>query len=177
MDLKRHYAIMADYNAWANTQLLEAAAALSPEQLAHDTGCFFHSMQGTLNHLLVADRLWLKRMTGDGPTHARLDEVPYPALADLHRARVAEDQRLIRLIENLTPEMFSEQFRYQNMAGEWFEQEYAPVLAHVFNHQTHHRGQAHSILMQLTGSAPALDLIYYWRRADRTTPTSPMQAA
>jgi uncharacterized damage-inducible protein DinB len=74
------------------------------------------------------------------------------------------DKRIIRFIENMNDEDFASDFTYQAIVDPaTLTQQYAPALAHFFNHQTHHRGQAHTLLSQLTGNAPSLDLIYYLR--------------
>ena len=70
--VKAHFEQFAAYNRWANARLYHAALALSDADYRRDVGAFFKSMHGTLNHLLVADRLWLKRLTGKERTHATL---------------------------------------------------------------------------------------------------------
>ena len=77
---------LARYNAWANRRLYDAAAELSDEDYRADRGAFFKSMHGTLNHLLTADRVWMHRFTGQGPSPERLDMIQHEQLADL-RAR------------------------------------------------------------------------------------------
>ena len=67
--------MFAAYNAWANQRVYEAASGLKKEEFARDVGAFFKSMRGTLNHILVADKIWLKRFTGEGDAPAALDTI------------------------------------------------------------------------------------------------------
>ena len=159
--------MMARYNAWANGKLYDACAGAGAEAWAADAGLFFQSLRGTLNHLVVADRIWMRRLTGEGETHAALDEVPYPQFAELRDVRTALDKRIRTYVEGLHGEALAGTFTYTPVTDPTpVTQARAPVLAHLFNHQTHHRGQCHAALTRLVGEAPALDLIYF-QRAER----------
>jgi uncharacterized damage-inducible protein DinB len=161
--MQQHLSTFARYNRWANQRLYAAAAALPDADYRRDLGAFFGSLHGTLNHILVADRIWLFRITGEGPAPARLDEILHDDLDTLRQARVAEDERIIRVMDGLSEERLAGSLRYRNMKGDAFEQKLALVLAHFFNHQTHHRGQAHALLTRLGREAPELDLLYFLR--------------
>ena len=100
--MKAHYSAFARYNAWANRRLYAAAAELNDEEYRADRGAFFKSMHGTLNHLLTADWVWMHRFTGQGPSPERLDMIHHEQLADLRRAREAEDKRIVDYIDGLT---------------------------------------------------------------------------
>jgi len=82
------------YNAWANERLYDAAAAFRG-----DRGAVFKSMHGTLNHLLVTDRIWMQRFTGEGGAPDRLGAIPFDAFAPLREAREAEDRRNVPYVE------------------------------------------------------------------------------
>src|SRR3954447_18797082 len=101
MTLAAHYRMFGHYNAWANGRLYDAAARLSPEQYRADRGAFFKSVHGTLNHLLVTDRIWMQRLTGEGDAPDRLDAILFETLAGLRPAREAEDRRIIVFAERL----------------------------------------------------------------------------
>jgi len=166
MTLLAHYRMFGQYNAWANARLYDAAAVLSPEQFNADRGAFFRSVKGTLNHLLVTDRIWQKRFTGEGEAPDRLDAILFERLDDLRMARIAEDARIIRYVDGLDEADIAGIIRYRRVSSpEQFEQPLAPALAHWFNHQTHHRGQVHALLTGLAGGAPELDLLFYQRLA------------
>lgn len=161
--LHPHLQTLARYNRWANRRLYAAAAELPEADYLADRGAFFGSVHRTLTHLLVADRIWLKRITGEGSAEQRLDAVPYPDLQSLRAARIQEDERIIELVDGLDEARLAGTFTYRNMAGTPFEQPLGPVLLHVFNHHTHHRGQVHALLTGLGRPSVVLDLIYYLR--------------
>jgi uncharacterized damage-inducible protein DinB len=156
---------LAGYNAWANARLYDAAAQLTEEQLWRDVGLFFGSLGGTLNHILVADRVWMKRFTGTGDHPDRLNAILHRDLAALRAERDAEDRRVIAWVASLTPERLEQTFTYRMMTRpDMVTSKLWPDLLHVFNHQTHHRGQAHTGLSLLTGKEPpSFDMIQYAR--------------
>ncbi len=162
--MRQHFRMFAAYNRWANRALYDAAAALSEEEANRDTGAFFGSMIGTLNHILVADRIWLKRFTGEGGAPGSLDTILHEDVPGLRDAREAEDARILDWIEHLPETAFSGRFTYLTVTDmRTVSQRLAPALAHFFNHQTHHRGQAHAILTALGQPSVQLDLIYFQR--------------
>lgn len=162
--MKRHFLMMARYNEWANGRLYEAASDLSDDEFRRDVGAVFRSMQGTLNHVLAADRIWMKRFSGEGEAPAALDAILYPAFPALRLAREAEDKRIVGWIEEATEEKLAGRFSYMTVTDmRTISQNLAPALHHVFNHQTHHRGQAHMILTVLGRASVPLDLIYFQR--------------
>ncbi|WP_036259626.1 DinB family protein [Methylocapsa aurea] len=168
--LRAQFQVFAKYNAWANKRLYDSAAALSDADYRADGGAFFKSVHGTLNHLLATDRIWLQRFTGEGSAPDRLDAILFEALGPLREAREAEDRRIIGFVESLDDARLSGVITYRRVsAPELFEQQLWPALSHFFNHQTHHRGQAHALLTGLVGSAPELDLLYYERIAAEAT--------
>jgi len=158
------FPMLAAYNAWANRRLYEAAAALPDADFRADRGAFFGSVHGTLNHLLVADRIWMRRFTGEGGVADRLDAILFEDLGDLRRAREAEDARILGYVDALSEAALAGLLRYRTISRPAdIEQPLAPALMHFFNHQTHHRGQVHALLTGLTGEAPSLDLIVMQR--------------
>ena len=165
--MKDHYTTFAGYNAWANRRLYDAAAQLSDAEYRADKGAFFRSMHGTLNHLLVTDRIWMKRFTGEGEAPDRLDTILHERLADLRAAREAEDRRIIAYVGGLDDERLAGVIRYRRVSTpEAFVQKLMPALDHWLNHQTHHRCPAHVILTSLGKTAPELDLLYYQREVE-----------
>jgi len=156
--------MLAAYNAWANGLIYDAAGELGDAALWEDAGVAFTSLGGTLNHILVADRIWLKRFTGQGDAPAALDTILFRDLPRLHEARRAEDDRIADYVAGLTSENLRGRFSYLTVSDmRTISQRLAPALAHFFNHQTHHRGQAHAALTRLSGKAPSLDLIAFQR--------------
>jgi uncharacterized damage-inducible protein DinB len=162
--MKQHFTMFAAYNSWANQRVYDAAAALSAEEFRRDTGAFFKSMMGTLNHLVAADRIWMKRFTGEGDAPTALDAIIHEDLAKLRAVREAEDKRIAKWIGSLNEKAFSGRFTYMTVTDmRTVSQRLAPALDHFFNHQTHHRGQAHMILTALGKPSLQLDLIYFQR--------------
>lgn len=158
--MKPHFAMMAAYNAWCNERLYEAAAQLSDEDYRADRGAFFKSVHGTFNHILVADRIWLRRFTGEGEVANRLDAILFESLSDLKEARRKEDERIVAYIDGLSEADVAGRIRYRTMSSPTdFEQPLAPVLMHFFNHQTHHRGQVTTLLSQAGLDVGVTDLL------------------
>ena len=158
----RHFQMFADYNRWANERVYEACATLSGEDYRADMGAFFGSAERTLNHLLAADRIWLKRFTGEGEAPTGLDAVLFEDFAELRAAREAEDRRIIDWLNGLQEAELSRIISYTPISTPTkVELRLGPILAHVFNHQTHHRGQVHTILTSLGKPSIAIDLVYF----------------
>jgi uncharacterized damage-inducible protein DinB len=157
--------MMARYNAWCNERLYEVAAQLSDADYRADRGAFFKSVHGTLNHLLVADRIWMRRFTGEGEAPNRLDAILFEDFAELRAAREKEDERIVTYVDGLSEADLAGRFRYRTITNPTdIEQPLAPALMHFFNHQTHHRGQVHCLLTGLGHEAPSLDLLLFQRQ-------------
>jgi uncharacterized damage-inducible protein DinB len=163
--MKPHFAMMAGYNAWCNESIYDVAAQLSDADYRADRGAFFKSVHGTLNHLLVADRIWLKRFSGKGEAPNRLDAILFENLSELRAARQKEDERIVAYVDSLSEADLAGRIRYRTITNPIeIEQPLAPALVHFFNHQTHHRGQAHCLLTGFGLDAPSLDLILFQRQ-------------
>jgi uncharacterized damage-inducible protein DinB len=160
------YRMFAGYNAWCNARLYDAVASVSEADYRADRGAFFKSLHGTLNHLLVGDRIWMTRFTGTGEVPKSLDAILYDDFAALREARQAEDERISRYVAGLSEADLAGSIRYRTLVRPAeIEQPLAPALDHFFNHQTHHRGQAHALLSAVIGNeaTPSFDLIIYQR--------------
>lgn len=164
----RHYRMFAAYNRWANTQVYAAAAELSDADFRSNRGAFFGSLHRTLNHLLVADRIWMKRFTGAGEAPMTLDAVLFEDLDALVAARRAEDERIIAWTGMLDEKTLAGDFTYVTVVQPVeITQPLSAAVAHFFNHQTHHRGQCHMTLTALGKPSLTLDLIYFLRNEGR----------
>jgi uncharacterized damage-inducible protein DinB len=160
--------MFAAYNRWANTQVYAAAAELSDAEFRSDHGAFFGSLHRTLNHLIVADRIWMKRFTGTGEAPATLDAVLFEDLDALAAARKIEDERIIAWTGMLDERALAADFTYVTVVQPAeITQPLSAALAHFFNHQTHHRGQCHMTLTALGKPSLTLDLIYFLRSEGR----------
>lgn len=164
-------ALMAQYNRWMNDRIFEAAARLDDATLAADMGAFFGSILGTLNHIAVADTIWLHRfalhpasfpalgaLTGFAhPTSLR--QTLAPDLAGLRAYRRALDDLIQRWVAELRPEHLAVDLAYGNMAGVTSRRNFGGLLQHFFNHQTHHRGQVSTLLFQAGVDIGVTDLL------------------
>jgi uncharacterized damage-inducible protein DinB len=157
--------MFALYNCWANKRLFVCAAQLTPEALAENRRAFFRSLLGTLNHLLVTDGIWMSRLEGISPRGTTLDELQHENLDGLATARYALDQRILEFVFGLNEDRLAESLNYASTVGVPHSQPLYQVLSHLFNHQTHHRGQAHHVIGLAIGrdKAPVLDLLAYQR--------------
>lgn len=160
--MKQHFLMLAAYNSWANKQLFSALPCLSESEYRQDAGLYYKSIHATLNHILGNDRLWMKRFTGAGDHPKSADAILYLAQADLRAARFEEDMRIFQWLEGLSPADLGGRFVFLNMSDmRTISQRLAPALAHMFNHQTHYRGQVHAALSMLKQKAPDLDMISF----------------
>lgn len=162
--MRDHFIMFAAYNRWANDLLYQAVSELTVEEFNTDKGAFFGSLCGTLNHLMMADQIWMRRFTGAGAAPQRLDGIVHAEFAELRDARRQEDERISDWIGSLTEEQLAAEFTYTPIANPvTITQRLTPTLFHFFNHHTHHRGQAHMTLTALGKPSLALDLIYFLR--------------
>lgn len=160
MQLKQHVCLMAEYNEWMNEKLYTSASKLSAEQLAENKGAFFGSIIGTLNHITVGDTIWLKRFASLLTTHDELnsirqlrqpkslDEVLFNSLSELKTRRDLLDKTFSKLASSLSEAELAQSVNFQSITGIEFTKNLFSLLMHVFNHQTHHRGQVTTMLSQ-----------------------------
>ena len=160
----KYFGTFAQYNAWANQRLYDACAKLPESDYLRPRPSFFGSIHATLNHLMVGDRIWLGRIEAR-PAKLALNQILYGDFVALRVARRAEDERLIHIVESIEPSRLDAPLDYTNFRGERHRTPLRLVLAHLFNHQTHHRGQVHDMLSQTTVPPPELDLILFQRSA------------
>ncbi|MGH6945878.1 MAG: DinB family protein [Kiloniellales bacterium] len=163
--LHRHFRMMARFNGWANRRLYDAAAKLpEAEYRKKRAAAYFGSIHGTLNHILVGDRVWLARIENRPHGIARLDQILCDDLPSLRAAREQQDRAIVELADGFDEEALAKTRSYTMMSapGETTSP-LAEMLATVFNHQTHHRGQVHALLKEAGAEPPALDIVVYLR--------------
>lgn len=160
----RQFRRFAQYNAWFNDQLYGRVETLDPEIRRRDLGGFFGGIQATLGHILLGDRMWLGRFAPPAPendfhfhslegaelVHAigSLADELYPEWEALRGARSETDEVLRRFVAELRADHLDREFHYVNSKGLPFSAPLWHVVAHLFNHQTHHRGQVTTLLHQ-----------------------------
>jgi uncharacterized damage-inducible protein DinB len=147
-----HAQLMARYNRWQNENLYGAADTLTDAQRKEDRGAFFGSIHGTLNHLLWADQIWMHRFAGTpNPKAGSIPEsvASFEAWNDLKRERIAFDEVIFDWAEKLDPKWLEGDLTwYSGAAKREITKPKWIILTHMFNHQTHHRGQVHCLLTQ-----------------------------
>jgi uncharacterized damage-inducible protein DinB len=157
-----HFPLMARFNQWANQRLYGSVAALSEEQYRAERGLFFGSVHRTLNHILVVDRIWTRRIDGEPHGIGSLDAQLHDSFAELSRARAEEDERLIRQVDSLGEDRLALPVRYRRIIGSGEgKTRCSHCLITLFNHQTHHRGQVHAALTQSGIEPPPLDVVFF----------------
>jgi len=160
MQFKDHLRLMATYNSLMNAKLIALLTPLPDEALLENRGAFFGSILGTLNHLIVADLIWLNRFRPQpcGQVLTPIDALPkpkiladplYPTLAELTPVRAELDALYIRFIDQLSDADIASPLSYKSATGGAFTKTAGLLLSHVFNHQTHHRGQITTLLSQM----------------------------
>ena len=152
---------MARYSQWMNERLYECCARLSDDERKRDVGAFFKSIHGTLNHLLLGDRIWLGRFTGKPFAITSLAQELYSDFGELRSERTLTDAATVAWARALTTEDFTRELSYTSVVNPnprrypfWF------AVTHFFNHQTHHRGQLTTLLSQRGLDPGVTDLIW-----------------
>ena len=153
-----NFQMRARYNTLANGILYDACAGLSDVERRRERPAFFKSIHGTLNHIMVGDRIWMTRFEGEAAPSTSLDAILYEDFADLRAAREAEDARIEAFMASLSLEFLAGGIRYVNNEGNRYDDPVPLLLTHLFNHQTHHRGQVHGLLSHAGVKTPVLDL-------------------
>lgn len=154
-----HYQLMAEYNRWMNRKLYAVCANIPDAKRKADLGAFFKSIHGTLNHLLWADRIWLRRFTGEPFEVGKMGEDVYADFGTLRAERDALDEFILDWARNLRPEWLAGPFEFTSVQDGKTRRGPAWVFVdQVFNHQTHHRGQVTTLLKQLGHDSGVTDI-------------------
>lgn len=155
--------MMARYNTWQNRQLFGFLNVLDAAELTKDRGAFFGSIQRTINHLVWGDQIWMSRFDGgaapDGTSPGGLEM--FTTLAEWHTARMSLDDRITIWAVGLNDvDLQRDMSWYSGAMGQDVTKPVAMLVAGMFNHQTHHRGQVHAMLTAAGSDAPVTDLFF-----------------
>lgn len=171
MDCTNHIRLMASYNKWMNVKVFDAAAKLTAEELAADKGAFFGSLLGTLNHIANGDTIWLRRFATHPANYAELEpvrqlppptslaQVQFTDLAALRERRILLDDATVAWADTVKAADLDHVLHYVNSRGEVGDKHFFSLVMHFFNHQTHHRGQATTLLSQAGIDVGVTDLL------------------
>lgn len=167
----QHVCLMAEYNQWMNAKLYEAAGRLPDAELNADKQAFFGSLFGTLNHIAAGDTIWLQRFASHPAAFAALapvrqlappaglSQLLFPDFDALRRYREWLDGVILGWAGTLAEADLDHVLRYKNTKGDAFGRNFFSLLMHFFNHQTHHRGQATTLLSQAGIDIGTTDLL------------------
>ncbi len=153
--------LMAAYNAEMNVRLYTAASTLTEAQRREDRGAFFGSIHGTLSHLMWGDATWMARFAGWPAPDGGIGDSPVlqPDWGALHAARLALDGRIRDWADTLAPDWPQGDLHWtRSSTGQAMSRPRWVLLGHFFNHQTHHRGQAHALITGFGASTGDTDL-------------------
>lgn len=163
----------ARYNSEFNQRLYDQLSALPDEERKKNMGAFFGSIHGTLNHILLADRIWLGRFAAASPGMSSLDGAAlvhqfsslrqelFAEFDELYAERRATDRVISSWVEELSDDLLAGPMRYRTAKGDLREHPVWISVTHMFNHQTHHRGQVTTLMHQLGHDPGVTDYLVY----------------
>ncbi|GIL05681.1 MAG: hypothetical protein BroJett031_22010 [Betaproteobacteria bacterium] len=161
MQVRSHLLLLSRYQGWALARLYDFLRDVTEADYRRDCGLFFKSIHGTLNHLLLTDRLWYGRFAGSPVSVAGLDEELCAERAVLREEILLSASRWPAFIDAVDAQRFDGDLQFITTEGTPRGMPFAATLAHVFNHGTHHRGQVSAALTALGYPAPEIDLYYF----------------
>ena len=171
MTLLSNFQLMSQYNQWMNRKIYGAARDLGHEKIAEDRGAFFGSIIGTLNHIYVADIIWLTRFARHPQQYLSLQNLPIlesytnlrtiacREITELSTLREQLDQRIIDWCREIKSEELELNFNYRDTKNNPYCKQFGELIQHFFNHQTHHRGQISTLFNQQNIDLGVTDLL------------------
>ncbi len=153
------FRMLARYNRIANERLYETCGQLDAGEYRRERQGSFGSIHALLNHVLLADRIWMSRFAGGGRTTPPLNTVLFDGFAELRAARAVQDAEMESFFEQTDGSFLEKPLSYRNSLGMECVEKVPVAVLHFFNHQTHHRGQVHVMISQTEVKPPSLDLI------------------
>ncbi|CCV13096.1 DinB family protein [Mesorhizobium sp. STM 4661] len=158
MDILTHFSRMAGNNLWSNDRLYRAVLSLRPGEFEAERTSFFPSIKATLNHILAVDHLYLDFIEEGGVGAAAHDDfVPFDQPQALFAAQTVSDRRLIAFCDHLSADDLDRRVITDRREDGMIPERIGDILAHVFLHDIHHRGQVHAMLSGTSVAPPQLD--------------------
>jgi uncharacterized damage-inducible protein DinB len=158
MTLVTHFQMLARYNRTANERLFARCGQLDDAEYRKRRAGSFGSIHGLLNHILLGDRRWMGLFESGERLTPPLNQILYDAFSALQTARAQEDARIESFFAGLDAAFWDRSFAYTNNQGKDYVETAHVACSHLFNHQTHHRGQVHVMLSQTPVAPPSLDM-------------------
>jgi uncharacterized damage-inducible protein DinB len=171
MTVFEQLSLLSRYNQWMNGRLY--GVPLDEEQRTREMGAYFGSVRGTLNHLLIVDSVWMMRLSGDRQRFALRDrdgvvirvsssrQLVYADFSEMTERRSALDRDITAWVDGLTEQTLARDLRWKDSSEMEFEQPFADIVMHMFNHQTHHRGQVTTLIKQLGHDPGVTDYVIF----------------
>lgn len=158
MNLVIHFQMLARYNRMANERIFAKCAQLDNAEYRKGRAGSFGSIHGLLNHILLGDRRWMGLFESGDRVTPPLHQILHDDFSVLQIARTREDARIEAFFAKLDDVFWNQSFAYTNNQGKDYVETAHVACSHLFNHQTHHRGQVHVMLSQTPVVPPSLDL-------------------
>src|ERR1700727_1605683 len=152
------FKMLAHYNRIANARLYEQCGKLDPVEYLRERRGSFGSIHGLLNHILLGDRIWMSRFAGGGKTTPPLNSVLFETFSGLSEARFEQDANIEAFFKNVDADFLDRAIHYTNSQGKDYVEATPVAVLHLFNHQTHHRGQVHILLSKKEGKPLSLSM-------------------
>jgi uncharacterized damage-inducible protein DinB len=171
MSLLSNLQLMSQYNQWMNQKLYQAAMDLGLPIIQEDRGAFFGSIFGTLNHVYLADVIWLRRFAQHPQQYPTLTNLPKldsytdlraiatSSIENLSQLRQNLDKTIINWCQEIEPSDLEHNLEYTDTKGNPYCKNFGQLIQHFFNHQTHHRGQATTLFTQQNIDIGVTDLL------------------
>lgn len=162
-----HCRLLAQYNQWMNSRLYAVCASVPEGQLHEDRGAFFKSVYLTLNHIAYGDLAFMARFTGTPERVPQMGIDLFGSFQRLRAEREALDRRILAWSETLTEPWLAAEVTYTSQVdGKSRTLPRWVLVAHMFNHQAHHRGQVTTLLSQMGLDMGSTDIPFMPRFAD-----------
>lgn len=153
--------LMAEYNRWMNEKVYNVCLKLSDAQRKENRGAFFKSIHSTLNHILWVDSSWMSRFHNEPLPQGSAGTDLYSGFEDLTKARYGCDERILEWTKGIRSDWLNSPYRFFSVVYQKeLEKPTWLLVAHLFNHQTHHRGQITTLLTQMGYDVGVTDLAW-----------------
>lgn len=161
MNLKQHFSTLTQYHSWAFQRLYEYLESVSEQDYRRECGLFFKSIHGTLNHSLLADKVWYGRCINQPFSVSGLDEELCSDRKQLENEIKNQSAKWSDFLIEIDADKLGNIIEYRTTEGSVKSLQMTNILSHIVNHGTHHRGQVSAALTQFAYPAPEIDLPYF----------------